>query len=779
MFGLTVLNPLFLWGLSLGAVPIIIHLLQRRRYRVRRWAAMEFLQLSVRNTARRLRLEQILLLVLRALILMLAALALARPVANTAALPLLSRNAHVHATLLLDNSYSMGYRPPTTDGRRPAVEGDGGRSAVAGGRSAASRRPASEAGTNFERARQRALELIRDGLRQGDSVSVILAGDPPQALIRRPTFDLAGAARQIRAAPLSDTGTDFAKAARLCLETLKDAPHPNREVYLITDNQARGWTNGQTERLTALPAASRAVWRELASRARLNVVAVGEPAPQNVAVLGVGPTHGLVTTRDPTLMEARIANYGDRPQTGLLATLVVDGRAGASTRVDLPAHGEATVRFTQLFPVPGVHSGSVRVTPDRLPRDDEAFFRLPVRDRLRILCLNGRPSAEPQRDAAFYLTYALSPAIDGAPQGIIQPTVLSGNSFAGADLRAYDVVILADVGALGAADTRALEHFVQDGGGALIFLGDSTDRAYYNRLHAERPSLLPARLESSRSAAGAPPSLDAASIDHPALARFKNAGDIDLGTAEFEHYFALALQDSDRTVHVMCRFTNGLPAIVEKSYGQGKVVLVASSSGVEGNNLPYKPAYLPLLHQMVAYLAQGPDGAKNLTVGDRLIKTLDVADRAAITDARFRLTEPDGDTTTLRPVALDPGRGPVIRFDRTRRAGLYQLSALRSPLSVKAGPTLTESREPRAESSLTDVFAVNLPAGEGDLRPLSHGQLARLLPDVRFAWVDPNQPLAAALRQARLGVELWRPLVIAIMLLMLLESFLAQRFGRA
>jgi Aerotolerance regulator N-terminal/von Willebrand factor type A domain len=774
MFGLTVLNPLFLWGMSLGAVPIIIHLLQRRRYRVRRWAAMEFLQLSVRNTARRLRLEQILLLVLRALILMLAALALARPVANTAALPLLSRNAHVHATLLLDNSYSMGYRPPTAD-RRPMV---GVGSALDG------RRSASTASTNFERARERALELIRDGLRQGDSVSVILAGDPPQALIRRPTFDLAGAARQIRAAPLSDTGTDFAKAARLCLETLKDAPHPNREVYLITDNQARGWTNGQTERLTALPAASRAVWRELAARARLNVVAVGEPAPQNVAVLGVGPTHGLVTTRDPTLMEARVANYGDRPQTGLLATLIVDGRAGASTRVDLPAHGEATVRFTQLFPTPGVHAGSVRVTPDRLPRDNEAFFRLAVRDRLRVLCLNGRPSAEPQRDAAFYLTYALSPAIDGAPQGIIQPTVLSGNSFGGANLRGYDVVILADVGALGAADTRALEHFVQDGGGALIFLGESTDRAYYNRLHAERPSLMPARLESSRSAAGAPPSLDAASIDHPALARFKNAGDIDLGTAEFERYFALALQDSDRSARVMCRFTNGLPAIVEKSYGLGKVVLVASSSGAEGNNLPYKPAYLPLLHQMVAYLAQGPDGAKNLTVGDRLVKTLDLADGAAggrpldLADARFRLTEPDGDTTTLRPVALDPGRGPVIRFDRTRRAGLYQLSALRSPLSVKAGTTLTESGERRAESSENDVFAVNLPAGEGDLRPLSRGQLARLLPDVHFGWVDPNQPLAAALRQARLGVELWRPLVIAVMLLMLLESFLAQRFGR-
>jgi hypothetical protein len=128
--------------------------------------------------------------------------------------------------------------------------------------------------------------------------------------------------------------------------------------------------------------------------------------------------------------------------------------------------------------------------------------------------------------------------------------------------------------------------------------------------------------------------LDGDTIDHPALGRFKGAVDVDLSTAHFERYFALAPAEGDSSVRVMCRFTNGLPAIVEKDFGLGRVVLLASSAGVEWNDLPYKPAYLPLVHQLVAFLAQGADGARNHRVGERLFKTLDLADGARAATVR-------------------------------------------------------------------------------------------------------------------------------------------------
>src|SRR5438094_1452385 len=110
MFGLAFLQPALLWGLTLAGIPILLHLLQRRRYRVRRWAAMEFLRASVRRSCRRLRIGQWLLLLVRTLILVCAALALARPVWYSPRWGWLGSRAASQVVLVLDDSYSMGRR---------------------------------------------------------------------------------------------------------------------------------------------------------------------------------------------------------------------------------------------------------------------------------------------------------------------------------------------------------------------------------------------------------------------------------------------------------------------------------------------------------------------------------------------------------------------------------------------------------------------------------------------------------------------------------------------
>ncbi|MEX0979039.1 MAG: BatA domain-containing protein, partial [Pirellulales bacterium] len=69
---LTFLNSPLLWGLSLAAIPLIIHLLYRRQYRRVDWAPMRYLKMSIQRNRRRIRIEQLLLLLLRtALVLLL------------------------------------------------------------------------------------------------------------------------------------------------------------------------------------------------------------------------------------------------------------------------------------------------------------------------------------------------------------------------------------------------------------------------------------------------------------------------------------------------------------------------------------------------------------------------------------------------------------------------------------------------------------------------------------------------------------------------------------
>jgi hypothetical protein len=715
--GLSFLNGAFLGALSLVGVPILIHLLQRRRFQVVRWGAMEFLQVSQRNRRRRLFIEQLLLLLLRCLVVALVVLAICRPVARLGALPIANQRGPVHAVLILDNSGSMGYRPPG-------------------------------AGTEtvLDRARRRALDVVERGLRQGDAVSVVLASDPPRALVRRPSLDLPAVAGVLRREKTpADAGTSYGKAARLALEILGESTFVNREVYLIADNQATGWEGG---------AGQPAAWEALAKLARVVLLPVRVGPAPNVAVEWVQAARGLAIAGSASRLQARIVNHSSQPVRGLMATLEVDGKPeGAAQRVDLDPNGGALVSFTPVFDQPGVRACAVRLAEDRLPADDVGYLSLRVRRSVKVLVVNGKPNVgSPQKDGAFFLQLALSPpaAGPGSETSPLELRVVNGaGGFASADLGAADVVVFSDVAALGEGERRRLAEFVQNGGGALFFLGDRVNAPLYNRdLFAAKPALLPARLATISTEKTA---LDAASLDHPALQRFRGAQDVDVGTAEFTKYFRLQPGKDDRNVRQMARFANGSPALVERRFGLGRVVVAASGANTEWNTLPMKPLFLPLLHQLVAYLASGAEGAGNGRVGETLARPLPLSEASK----PVIVTNPAGARTTLKAV-IQP-QGALVTLPRPERAGFYRLAV--------AGGT-------------RDIFAVNRDPAEANLRSLSQEQVTKLLSARSLTWIGVNEDLVSALTRSRQGVELWRYLLIAALALMALETMLAQLFGR-
>src|SRR5882672_5185422 len=99
-------NPGLLWFALGGAIPVIIHLLHRQKYRRVRWAAMEFLLAALKKTQRRLRLENLILLLLRILIMIILAIAISRPFVKASALGL-PGDSNTQHFLVIDNSYSM------------------------------------------------------------------------------------------------------------------------------------------------------------------------------------------------------------------------------------------------------------------------------------------------------------------------------------------------------------------------------------------------------------------------------------------------------------------------------------------------------------------------------------------------------------------------------------------------------------------------------------------------------------------------------------------------
>src|SRR5437868_712576 len=106
----------FAAGVLLASVPIVIHILNRRRFKTVNWAAMEFLLRALRKNRRRLRFEQWLLLAVRCCVLFLLGLALARPLAcNQRSLASLAGQRSGLHVLIIDNSYSMAYESDRPD----------------------------------------------------------------------------------------------------------------------------------------------------------------------------------------------------------------------------------------------------------------------------------------------------------------------------------------------------------------------------------------------------------------------------------------------------------------------------------------------------------------------------------------------------------------------------------------------------------------------------------------------------------------------------------------
>ncbi|MBI3462563.1 MAG: BatA domain-containing protein, partial [Planctomycetes bacterium] len=148
-------NLAMLGWLAAAAAPLIIHLLNRRKYREMSWAAMEFLLAAIRKQSRRVRIEQWILLAVRTVLITCLVLAVAEPYLERAGLTAVS-GARTHKLLVIDGSFSMGYKP--TDK------------------------------TRFDRAKELAGQIV-DESSQGDGFTLVLMGDPPRTVVGTPAFE--------------------------------------------------------------------------------------------------------------------------------------------------------------------------------------------------------------------------------------------------------------------------------------------------------------------------------------------------------------------------------------------------------------------------------------------------------------------------------------------------------------------------------------------------------------------------------------------------------------
>jgi hypothetical protein len=311
--------------------------------------------------------------------------------------------------------------------------------------------------------------------------------------------------------------------------------------------------------------------------------------------------------------------------------------------------------------------------------------------------------------------------------------------------------VISDLGPIEQRDRSALQDFVGNGGGLLLVPGPSTDPARVNASLATGERFLPARLGPRRlHAEGTEVALNPASMTHPALVVFQDTSEIDLGSARFKQTFDLDIGKEEGSV-TACRFGDGRPAIVERKLGQGKVLLCAAGFGTSAGNLPYKPAFVPMVHQLAAYLAAGPAAQHNVPVGGQIRARFEVKEAGK----PARLTDPAGRTSVV-PTAMGSD-GVVLTYGSTERAGTYRV-----------GLGSTDNRE---------AFAVNREPSESDLSRVDAGRIMAALGPAQVHFARYTDDIGSIVRQSRQGIEHWRTALFAALGLLFLEALLAKSFG--
>ncbi len=725
-------SPWLLSGLALAGIPLIIHLLHKRRYVEMDWAAMRFLLEATRKQSRRMRIEHFILLLVRTLVIALLVLALARPHADTAT-GALRASMPVHRIVVIDATMSMQFRQELA-----TEEGDAARATQT---------------TRFGRAKQLIRDLMQQGQR-GDAWNLVrLADKEPLAIVGQPAFSTETVDDELQDLTVTDAPGDLAATLETVLSLTKLAPEmPRKEVIFVTDLQASTWTSGGS----AAQARHKVQLKQLAERARLSVLNVSNGESANAAVLRLDAESALIATGRPVRLSSTVRNFGSVAMKNAVVELFVDDRLVDSKRVDLASGVDVPVDWSHTFQTGGEHKLEVRLQEDDLPLDNRRWLALPARDELRILLVDGRPSGNRREAASYYVAKALSPStLSDSAAGLIRTHIISESELPATNLSLYDALILCNLGLMTEREATLLETFVRSGHGLLIFPGDQTNQDSYNqRLFRDGQGLLPARLEDRVSSPDRETlfGFDARDYLHPLVKAFQgNPGAGLEATLTFEFIKLKPTEDSK----VALWFTNGQPALVERSVGLGRVILSATSADDRWSTWAiWAPSFVPLMHEAVTFAVGDQWRRRQLTVNEPI--TASVPLRAFESSAV--VVRPSGTSEDI--TIQDQGESALAVFDDTTKVGVYTV----------------EMAAPVNQSLL---YAVNADPQESDLTPLSQQDFqTRLFADVEVDLKSQNDAVGTSESTVVSSTmsRLIRGLALCVLIGLLLEPLLAWSF---
>lgn len=745
MFSL--LNPLFFYVMgSVGfLVPMILHLIQSRQTVKVPFSTLRFLLLAQEKSSVQIRLENILLWLIRTALLVFLALAFAMPLLRTEGQigKWWGKSPH-DVAIVIDASYSMGY--------------DLGRNTV------------------WEKAIKTAVAVI-EGLGEQDKFCIFIARDNVEPLIGQLSGDKEDGIARVNALKLSQASCQLAPAVMEANAALIESESPNRdrEIHVITDMQALPWKDfevaaggkkvdsgksgaddksekdkkaedkkdkeykkkdkkdkkdGEPEEKEAVSAN---IWDPKKIDEKLTTVFItllGVEAPENISPVSVELEPPLIMADAPVSAKVRLVHTG--PAKSTTVTMEIDDKEMGTRSVSVGAGGAPEAKFAVPGLAVGPHKVKLKIPDDNLMIDNEFHLVINAKDQFPTVCVG-------TKDDTLFLRTALNAITSG---GSVESDWLDPTSISKDRLAKYSCVFLCNALPLGGTAVTDLKSFIEEGGVVVVFPGNNALPPDYKAV-----SFLPAF----------PGEIEYLSMGQRKKVLHWDVKDnrvlenLDLGTATLSVVIKQGLaikkleEKAERIIqHGDTSFLVGIP------YGLGYVLLFEVSADRTWSDFPLSPFFLPIIHQIVSFSAGVGLSApfvwctENLSISRYLPEiTPDTV-----------LTSPDGQPVKIRSATY--GADTSLYVENLTTAGIYTY--------IEPG-----------KNAPTPGLAVNMQRNESALESIPQESIIGLLGLENVKLARDEEELQEHIKDTRIGRTFGEQLLWLVLILAAIEFFLANR----
>ena len=719
---LSFLAPVMLWGALGAALPVIIHLIARRKAKPLIFPAVMFIDSSIKSHRRYFKIKNIVLLLLRIVILLIFAFILARPLLKAPFLRYKPKDV-VRAVIILDDSITSNYR--VYWGERD------------------------ETVKRFELAREKALEVLKT-FERGSSVALVKTSQmrsllqvretesqTPVLPARGETRDLEKIEREIRQSqPGLAGGADILFSIRSAIRSMKGSEAKYNEIYVISDMSRSSW------KTSAAPVDE----AELAAEGiSIFLIDVGSPERSDYAISEVRTDPNVVQNSNVRIKA--LARSHD--QSGARSVeLFIEGVKRDQKQMIFEPFEEKEVVFSYRFRKPGFFQGWVTIAQDdAFPEDNKRYFSILVRRPLKVLIVKSDEGAAEGFQSEFFLTRALNP-VTVRDAALMDVNVVSTGELDFKTIKNAEVVFLLGPASLGESKWSELKRFVFEGGGLVISGSPSLERVAPARVFQDIPDdLKPGRIH------GISPEPIVSSFEfsrryHPLSASLKKS--LPGGFAKLMIKRRIRLSGIDEDFTPVLDFKNGEGALLARTYGEGKVLFFAVSFDDAWSDFPKRRAFLPFCHELVKFAGRTTTERMEYHIGQRIyFKALPEFDHEK-----------------------SPADSTILRVDSTAFEGSRYVSELPGNFAV-----ISRIRKAYRETvQKIKCFSVNINMNELIFERISADELDTLLPGALKSFGSRPEKLYTLVRKKRKGVEIYHYLIFAVLVFLTFETFFSNRF---